>query len=119
MNNELEQNLRQFIGTQCYYRVYPDLLITEGINYLAEEAGCYWLVDLYWSHLKSIDQNQNPFTVLKLQVKDTAADIVIEDGNDNLLASQFVAYTDFPLASFVLYGCWTGSTWVVMLTSEY
>jgi hypothetical protein len=116
---ELEQELQQFIGTERYYRVRNDLLATDGVKYLAEQAECFWLLDLYWSHLLGIDHHINPFTALKMTVQNSAAYVVIEDGNDNVLAQQFVEYTDFPLASITLYGCWAEQEWVVMLTSEY
>jgi hypothetical protein len=117
--NVLEQELRNFIGTERYYRLRRDLLVTDGVKHLAEQAECFWLLDLYWSHLLGIDHIANPFTVLKMTVQKSAAYVVIEDGNDNVLAQQFVEYTDFPLASIMLYGCWAEQEWVVMLTSEY
>jgi len=117
--NQLEQALQQFIGTERYYRVRRDLMATDGVKYLAEQAECFWLLDLYWSHLLGIDPESHPFTVLKMSVQKSAAYVVIEDGNDNVLAKQFVAYTDFPLASIMLYGCWSEREWVLMLTSEY
>lgn len=116
---QLEQELGQFIGTEHYYRVRRDLMATDGVKHLAEQAECLWLLDLYWSHLLNIDHNANPFTVLKMTVQNSAAYVAIEDGNDNVLAQQFVEYTDFPLASITLYGCWAEQEWVVMLTSEY
>ncbi|HQT82309.1 MAG TPA: hypothetical protein PL140_08835 [Ferrovaceae bacterium] len=74
---------------------------------------------MFWSHLLGIDHIANPFTVLKMTVQNSAAYVVIEDGNDNVLAEQLVEYTDFPLASITLYGCWAECEWVVMLPSEY
>jgi hypothetical protein len=44
---------------------------------------------------------------------------VIEDGNDHVIAKQHIEYTDFPLPSMMLYGCWGEDGWVVMLPSEY
>ena len=117
--NVLEQELRNFIGTERYYRLRRDLLVTDGVKHLAEQAECFWLLDLYWSHLLGIDHIANPFTVLKMTVLNSSAYIVIEDGNDNVLAQQFIEYTDFPLASITLYGCWSERDWVLMLTSEY
>lgn len=116
---QLELELKQFIGTEHYYSVRRDLMATDGVKYLAEKAECFWLLDVYWSHLLGIDHIANPFTVLKMTVQNGAAYVVIEDGNDNLLAQQFVEYTDFPLASITLYGCWNEQEWVLMLTSEY
>ena len=70
-------------------------------------------------HLLGIDPESHPFTVLKMTVQKSAAYVEIEDGNDYVLAQQFVAYTDFPLASIMLYGCWSEREWALMLPSEY
>lgn len=115
----LEAELCQFIGTEHYYRIRPNLLGTDGAKYLAEQANCFWLLDLYWSHLIAINPYQHLFTVLKMTVQKSAAYVVIEDGNDNVLAQQFIEYTDFPFASITLYGCWNAEEWVIMLPSEY
>ena len=116
---DLLDQLCQFTGTERYYRLYPKVVLTDGTQYLAEVAGCYWLMDLYASHLALIDANVDGFTCLKLIKSDNGADIVIEDGNDHELAQQSLEYTDFPLDSIRLYGIWSGECWVIMLTSEY
>ena len=116
---ELISDLAQFTGTNGYYRMYANFYLTDGAKYLAEKAECFWLFDLYWSHIMSIVPSENEFTVLKMTVQKSSAYVAIEDGNDNVLASQFVEYTDFPLASITLYGCWSERDWVLMLTSEY
>lgn len=116
---ELKSALAHFIGTKKYYRIHPKAVLTDGTNYLAETAGCYWLMDLYASHLSKIDPDVESFTCLKLNRIGMGASIVIDDGNDNQLAKQHVEYTDFPLASFIMYAVWSGQFWVLMLTSEY
>ena len=45
--------------------------------------------------------------------------IVIDDGNGLVLASQEIMYTDFPIDEIVLYGCWENEIWVLMLPSKY
>lgn len=76
-------------------------------------------MDLYVSHLASVDPKVESFTCLKLTKNGIGADIVIEDGNTYSLAKQHVEYTDFPLDTFVFYAVWAGEFWVLMLTSEY
>jgi hypothetical protein len=117
--NELKSALANFTGTEKYYRIYPKVVLTDGTQYLAETAGCYWLMDLYASHLATIDPDLESFTCLKLNRIGSGAVIVIDDGNENQLAKQHVEYTDFPLASFTLYGIWTERFWVLLLPSEY
>ena len=84
-----------------------------------EEADCYWLAVLYASYLASINFNRIPFTSLKFKAIGLGAEVNIEDGNGNLLKSQTLDYTDFPLDEFTLFACWDGSHWVAMLPSEY
>ena len=38
--------LAQFTGTELYYRIAPKFLITDGVKYPAENAGCYWLLSV-------------------------------------------------------------------------
>jgi hypothetical protein len=116
---ELISDLAQFTGTNGYHRMYANFYLTDGAKYLAEKAECFWLFDLYWSHIMSIIPSDNEFTVLKLTVTDGKASAVIEDGNDNAIAGQEIEYTDFPLPYTTLYCSWFGDGWVAMLPSEY
>jgi hypothetical protein len=124
MNSEISveqliSNLKQFTGTQQYARLTRTVVLTEGALYLAEEASSYWLFDLYASHLSAINSSVDEFTCLKLNKENSSATVVIDDGNNNVLAKQFVEFTDFPLNAITLYACWAGDYWVVMLPSEY
>ena len=116
---DLLDQLSQFTGTERYYRIHPRVVLTDGTQYLADVAGCYWLMDLYASHLSVIDPDVESFTCLKLNKRACGAEIVIEDGNTHQLAQQHVEYTDFPLDTFVFYAVWAGEFWVLMLRSEY
>lgn len=116
---QLLSELAQFTGTNGYHHMYGNFYLTDGAKYLAETAECFWLFDLYWSHIMSIVPTENEFTVLKLTVQDSKASAVIEDGNDNAIAGQEIEYTDFPLPSITLYCSWFGDGWVAMLPSEY
>ena len=115
----LISQLAQFTGTNGYHRMHGNFYLTDGAKYLAETAECFWLFDLYWSHITSIIPNENEFTVLKLTVDGSKASAVIEDGNDNAIAGQEIEFTDFPIPSITLYCCWFGDGWVAMLPSEY
>ena len=115
---ELQAALRQFTGTTHYYRIDSKTLLTDGAYYLATEAGAFWLMAVFASYLHELKLN-DWFTVLKLDVADTRAKVTISDGNDNVLATQEIEYTDFPLHHIALYACWDGEHWVLMLPSEY
>lgn len=116
---ELEQALGHFTGTVGYARLYPTLLLTDGAVFFADNAGAWWLMDVYASYLLALDGDKEPFTVLKLTCANSSAYIVIDDGNGNVIAQQQIEFTDFPLSAITLYGCWTDDVWVVMLPSEY
>ncbi len=116
---DLKCALAQFTGTEKYHRIYPQVVLTDGTKYLADVAGCYWLMDLYASHLASMDPNIESFTCLKLNKRGVGAEIVVEDGNTLALAKQQIEYTDFPLENFIFYAVWSSEFWVLMLPSEY
>jgi hypothetical protein len=116
----LTAQLQQYTGTSAYYRLYPKVVLTDGAKFLAEEANCFWLMDVYASHLLcTIDGEQESFTCLQMLTKNHHATIVIDDGNGVELAKQTIDFTDFPLHHIKLYACWENTHWVIMLTSEY
>jgi hypothetical protein len=114
----LELNLKQFTGTEQYHRFHSSTVLTDGALYLAEVARCFWLMDVFASHLSEISTDHG-LTCLKLKLVGEGASVVIDDGDENILAQQVIEYTDFPLEQFTLFACWTNEHWVIMLTSEY
>ena len=117
-NDELQANLTQFTGTERYYRIAPKFLITDGVKYLADSAGCYWLLDAAVSHLIQLG-TADWFVLVRLLVQDGAAVLTLEDGNGRVHRKQTIPYTDFPAPQQTLYACWDGQHWVLMLTGEY
>ncbi len=113
-----QASLKQFIGTDCYYRISRRHLLTDGAKYLAEQAECFWMMDAIASHLAEIGMTDG-FVAVKVIVNDAKALIVYEDGNGHEYARQEIPHTDFPLGEITLYACWDGEHWVVMLPSEY
>ena len=115
---QLRTDLAQFTGTTHYYQIDRKTLLTDGVYHLCEPAGVYWLVTVFASYLQELDLDEW-FTVLKLDVAGATAKVTISDGNDNVLATQVIEHTDFPLSNLTLYGCWDNEHWVLMLPSEY
>lgn len=115
---KLREDLAQFTGTSRYYRIDRKTLLTDGAYNLCEHAGAFWLISVFASYLHELELN-DWFAVLKLTVADSAAKVSIEDSNDNVLATQEIEYTDFPLPDLTLYACWDSEQWVLMLPSEY
>ena len=106
-------DLKQFTGTEQYYRHLKGIVYTDGVKYLAEKAGAYWLIDLVASY-QPLDVE---FQVWKLRKNGDSYIAECTDGNDNLVRSQDIPYTDFPqdMMPFELYF----QNGVIFLPSEY
>ena len=114
----LELNLKQFTGTEQYHIYHSGTVLTDGVLYLAEVGKCFWLMDVFASHLAEISTDHG-MACLKLKRTGDGAQVVIDDGDENVIAKQKIAYTDFPLDEITLFACWSDGYWVIMLTTEY
>ena len=110
--------LSYFTGTEKYYRISRRHLLTDGTKYLAERAGCFWMMDAIASHLSEIG-TADWFVLVRVMVSDGAALMIYENGNGQEHARQEIPYTDLPLRSVTLYACWDSENWVIMLPTEY
>jgi hypothetical protein len=127
LNNHLEK-LDQFTGTENWYRSpfnipaalvedchFPDskFIYTDGVKYMAEEYGAYWLIDAVLSHAREIyasaaktgDFDPVSFIQAKLDVKESKAVLTFDDGNENEYKEhrQEIEFTDFPEGVFSLW----------------
>ena len=101
---EIKENLNQFTGTEKYYGHPLGILLTDGIKYLADSAESCWLVDIVASYQVHEKVKLEEFQVYKLKVaKDKSAILNIEDGNYNIIASQEIEWTTFPLDEIELW----------------
>jgi len=112
------QDLAQCTGTTCYYRIGRQHLLTDGTHCLAEQAGCYWLMDAVVSHVAEIG-TADWLVVVRIEVDECRAIMRYEDGNGREVARQAIPYTDFPLSNLTLYAVWDTEHWVIMLPGEY
>jgi hypothetical protein len=92
---EIQARLKHYRGSDILAHLTPTMLLTEGALYLAQAAKCFWLFNLYASHLAEIDGDLDWFNCLKLSKQREGPRVLIEDGNDKVLAQQSVDYTDF------------------------
>ena len=119
MNTQaLQSALRDFTGTQNYHRVLPRLVITDGVEYLASKGNSYWLVTAIYSHLIT-QPIHSEFVVARLVVSGKTANLVLDDGNDQVICEQYIEYTDFPLDEVTIYCSYQERLWVLLLASEY
>jgi len=112
-------DLWQFTGSETWYRhgLVKDVLFTDGIKYLAERAGAYWLIDEIALSQRSVKRlARKRFQVWELYVThDHEGLLTCEDGDGHRLHTKRIPYTDFPLTEVTLY--FTNST--ILLPSEY
>ena len=121
---EILTTLPNFTGTTAYYRYSPifrNFVLTDGSKYLAEACDAFWLMDAIASHLPSY--RDEGFVVARLAVVDARASLTFDDGNGNILASQEIEFTTFPLGSITLYvipqDMGDEVVYVILLASEY
>lgn len=120
MKNELTAaELAQFTGSEHWYRhaINRQVLFTDGAKYVADRAGAYWLLDEI-ALIQSFDKRvaSEEFQVWGLNVNsDKSAALTCEDGNDNVVYTKRIPYTDFPNERITLW--FTDNT--ILLPSEY
>jgi hypothetical protein len=114
-----ESDLRQFTGTESWFRhgINRNVLFTDGVKYVADQGGAYWLLDaIAIAQRFEASVAAEEFQVWKLKVNENrTATLVCDDGNDNIVYTQRIAFTDFPLAEIKFY--FTDNT--ILLPSEY
>ena len=115
----LETELSMFTGTQAYHRfsIISKLVMTDGVKYLCEKAGCYWLMDLIASYQQKCmrDSMLRDIQFWTLKVNDSTGVVTCDRDTDDTAFKQNIPYTDFPLNEIKLY-CTNG---VILLPSEY
>ena len=100
-------DLAQFTGGDTIYRHrLTGLKYSEGVQYLAEKAGAYWLLDkiaILTRHEPLLKVERDDFAVWKLKVKGTKAILECSDGNDADLWHELIDFTDFPLETITIW----------------
>ena len=117
-NSFTAAELAQFTGTARWYRhsLVKTVLYTDGVKFIAERAGAYWLIDeIALSQLGEPALKGEEFQVWTLIVDGTAAMLRCDDGNERRLLEKQIGYTDFPEQGIKLY-CTDG---VIILPGEY
>ena len=125
-------DLSMFAGTEGYMRYNMPLtpkdqqmLLTDGAHYFAENCGggAYWLMDIIQTEVVPLLTEENYFISIKMDVlqgeNNKVATIVADDGNDNLLWSRDIGFTDADIGTWKFYLIDDGQQKVLMLPSEY
>ncbi|MBE9212822.1 MAG: hypothetical protein HC836_37515 [Richelia sp. RM2_1_2] len=117
-SQEIATDLKKFYGSVNLYKHWLGLRYTDGIQYLAKEANCYWLLDAIASHqTKNLLSNPRlrEFQIWHLRVKENSGILICEWDTNQEVLRQEIEYTDFPLSHIKLYLVEK----VLMLPSEY
>lgn len=114
---ELLKNLAQFRGTSQWYKhpLFQKFVYTDGVRFVAVNAGAYWLLEFIFSNQLLPEIKAEGFQRWELIKTGSKATIKVEDGNDNLVKSFNISYTDFPLDNFILWFI----NGALLLPSEY
>jgi len=85
--------------------MYHNIIITDGVKFLCEQAQCFWLIDCIFSYQTLEKVTAEPFQVIDLTVdlEQQTGLIIVTDGNEQELMRQKLDYTDFPLSHIRLY----------------
>jgi uncharacterized protein DUF6876 len=111
--------LSQFTGSENWYRhgINRKVTFTDGAKHVADHGGAYWLIDeiaIIQPYDKRVAAEE--FQVWKLKVRtDHTATLSCEDGNDNVVFTKEIEFTDFPLDEITFYF----ANNVIHLPSEY
>jgi hypothetical protein len=121
--NEILEGLQHFHGSKTIFQIpLTRTRYTNGINYLASVANCYWLITDASVVAKNLIDKSYFITIdfkrLSLQEQDAMgyeAVIIYSDGNHNVLEKHKYNFTDFPLDKLRLF--FVDNT--LMLPNEY
>lgn len=114
-----QEDLGQFTGSENWHRhgINPNVLFTDGAKHVADAGGAYWLLDqIAIAQLHKRRVKAESFQVWTLTVhEDRSATLTCDNGSHNVVDSEEIEYTDFPMASIKLYF----DAGAIMLPSEY
>ena len=105
---EIKEVLRHRNGTDNWYRYFlTGNLYTDGVKDMAELCKAEWLVTDSLIICKKLSV-KNDFIVVRFKylpepTEGVEALITYEDGNDNILYSQDIEITDFPLDEIYMF----------------
>jgi hypothetical protein len=126
MDTLTPNNLNNFTGTEQWYRwsiLFPWALMTDGTMYLYQN-GAGWLIDAICSHqTKAVRQITPQFWTL-VKTGNTSADLILERDEGDVILTQKIPFTDFPLdnfdGKFRIWASWDSpDAFILILPSEY
>lgn len=113
-----QSDLAYFTGTEQLWRhsLIRRICYTDGARHVAQAGEAWWLLDRVACAQLEARYAEQSFQVWALTVHDDqSAHLVCTDGNGNVVSTERIAFTDFPLREITLYV--TDNT--ILLPSEY
>ncbi|AZA79673.1 hypothetical protein HIO71_13955 [Chryseobacterium aquaticum] len=93
-----------FMGTESYYSYIGKLLLTDGVITIAREESCFWFLDCIASYQYSEKFQKEEFQVWKIErIEANRFNLSATDGNDNVLATQDIEFSDFFFNEFTIW----------------
>jgi len=84
-------------GANQFFKCNFGHICTDGVKDLCEENSSFWFLDVILSYQISPKVAAEPFQVWTLErIKGSKFNVTATDGNDNILATQKIPYSDFP-----------------------
>lgn len=125
---KLESQLGGFTGTERWHhyspQLFPNILLTDGVLFLANVGECFWLIDTIAS-LQRCDRIGTHEQLQHIQFwtltvfEDNTAELICEWDRDQVVLTQAIDYTDFPLEQIQLYVARDEGYFIILLPSEY
>lgn len=132
MNTPLTHaDLRQFTGDLERYRhqIARSVIYTPGVQYLAERAGAYWLIDeialaIAGGDIAKAGKSDDRVLSLhfwKLEVREDSSAELTARADDGVPAfvTKHILWTDFPLDHIDIWAGYDGQHWTLYLPSEH
>ena len=125
------KQLQQFTGDLKRFRHSLDrqVVYTPGVQFLAERARAYWLIDAIASyfgsdqmqHAISNDERLADMQFWRLDVKDGDSAVLTArvDCDEEPFITQEIPFVDFPLSYVDVWAGFDGELWTLYLPSEH
>lgn len=94
----LQEDLAQLTGSEHHYMHWTRLLrYTDGVKFIAEKYGAYWIIDLVASYQPVKGEGLDDFQLWRLKVRNGKAIMTCRaDSDQPAIITQKIECTDFP-----------------------
>lgn len=117
-------DLKGFTGTTQWYKhsFNQRFFYTDGIRHFAQNAGggAYWFLDIAATEIFDLHKAKDEyFLAVKFQVKNGKGVINVTDGNEVLIFTKLIDFTDCPDGLWEFFQILEDDKSIMLVTSEY